>query len=253
LQTEGSAYSIVSCKTEYCYFYNFRFTGLTGKGFSRYFIKGRSMTGPFFNFSCNKSSNHASIRVMTEKQKQGRSLLAGFFRREYRAMVNYVRMRIDDAAEHDSEDIVQDVMASFLSAADVTAPINNLAAYCYQGLRNRVIDMLRRRRKHESLDAPLSQESEVPMTLYDVIADATHDTEHLVENKLQKENIMEAIDDLPDEQRAVVIATEIEGRSFSELAETWEVPLGTLLARKSRAFEKIRNNLRALEQAPQGS
>lgn len=186
---------------------------------------------------------------MTELQRHNR--LTDFFRKEYRTMVRYVRMRISDAAERDSEDIVQDVMTAVLSGADVTAPINNLAGYCYEGLRNRVIDRLRQRRKHESLDAPLSVESDTHMTLHDVIADAKHDTGKVVESRLEREAVMEAIGELPDDQRAVIIATEIENRSFSELAETWEVPIGTLLARKSRALEKIKTRLRALEGAPQ--
>jgi RNA polymerase sigma factor (sigma-70 family) len=185
---------------------------------------------------------------MTEQQRH--RTLAGFFSKEYRTMVRYVKTLIDDAAERDGEDIVQDVMAAFISAADVTIPINNLAAYLYEALRNRVIDMLRRRKKHLSLDAPLTLDDKETATLLDVIADTKQDPVGMVEKKRQRERIMEAIDNLPDEQRAVVIATEIDDRTFSELAEAWDVPIGTLLARKSRAVEKIRCKLSALENAP---
>lgn len=164
-------------------------------------------------------------------------------------MVRYVRSRIDDAAERDSEDIVQDVMAAFISAGDVTVPINNLASYLYQALGNRIVDMLRRRKKHLSLDAPITGDDGTE-TLLDVIADTKHDTETMAEKNQQKKMILSAIDGLPDDQRAVVIATEIHHRSFGELAENWNVPMGTLLARKSRAFEKIRNTLQALDKAP---
>jgi RNA polymerase sigma factor (sigma-70 family) len=183
---------------------------------------------------------------MTEKQRI--RPLTEFFRKEYRAMVGYVRSRIDDTADRDSEDIVQDVMAAILSAADVTGPANNLAAYCYQALRNRVVDMLRRRRKQASLDAPIGDvDHEEERTLLDVIADVKHDPGEAVESRQEHRNIMAAIDELPDDQRAVVIATEVEGRSFNELAESWDVPIGTLLARKSRAIEKIRAKLHTLD------
>jgi RNA polymerase sigma-70 factor (ECF subfamily) len=187
---------------------------------------------------------------MTEKQRST-SHLNDFFRKEYRTMVRYVKARIDDAAERDGEDIVQDVMASIITAGDVTVPINNLAAYLYEALRNRVVDMLRRRKKHLSLDAPLAFEGEEAATLMDVIADTKHDTGSLAEKNQQKKLLMEAMDELPDDQRAVIIATELDDRNFSELAETWDVPIGTLLARKSRAVEKIRNKMLALDKVSQ--
>jgi RNA polymerase sigma factor (sigma-70 family) len=55
--------------------------------------------------------------------------------------------------------------------------------------------------------------------------------------------MFEAIEDLPEAQREVLVATELEGRSFRELAEEWEVPIGTLLARKHRAIRALRETL----------
>lgn len=164
-------------------------------------------------------------------------------------MVRYVKARIADAADRDGEDIVQDVMAAVISAGDVTVPINNLAAYFYQALGNRVIDMLRRRKKHLSLDAPLTGGEEA-VTLHDALADVKYDTGMALEKHQENAMIMEAIDELPGDQRAVIIATEIDDRSFSELAENWGIPIGTLLARKSRALEKIRKKMRAQHKVP---
>ena len=57
------------------------------------------------------------------------------------------------------------------------------------------------------------------------------------------EAMFEAIEDLPEAQREVLVATELEGRSFKELAEEWNIPLGTLLARKHRAIRALRETL----------
>jgi DNA-directed RNA polymerase specialized sigma24 family protein len=57
------------------------------------------------------------------------------------------------------------------------------------------------------------------------------------------DGIFEAMDELGAEEKAVILETEFEGKSFHRLAEEWDVPLGTLLARKSRALEKIRKRL----------
>jgi RNA polymerase sigma-70 factor (ECF subfamily) len=144
-------------------------------------------------------------------------------------LVGFVRRRIDDAADRDAEDIVQDVMLNLFDKADFAAPIENLSAYIYQSLRNRITDMLRKRR-----DTSFFRE------LVQLSAD---DTEKVIEKKQIKAKIYDAIDALSEDQRAVVIATEFENRSFRELSEEWRIPIGTLLARKSRALKNIKKEL----------
>ena len=60
--------------------------------------------------------------------------------------IGYVRRLIDDAAERDGEDIVEDVIVNLFDKADITSPIDNLTAYVYRSLRNRIIDYLRKKR-----------------------------------------------------------------------------------------------------------
>jgi len=160
------------------------------------------------------------------------SKITDFFNREYKRLVRFVRYLIVDEAERDAEDIVQDVMLNIFNKTDIIEPIENLSAYIYQSLRNRVKDLLRKKKDMTSLS--------------ELIHDVRYDTVHEFEKKEIQEQIFRAIDSLSDEQRAVIIATEFEGRSFRELAEEWQIPIGTLLARKSRALEKMRHRLTGL-------
>jgi len=155
-----------------------------------------------------------------------------FFRRERMKLLRYVRSLIEDAGDRDAEDIVQDVMLSIFDRADVSLPIENLTAYVYQSLRNKVIDIFRKKRDVVSLD--------------EVISEAGCDAVRDLEKKELIEQIFDAMDSLPPEQRAVLIATEFEDRSYRELSEEWTVPIGTLLARKSRALNKIKKELTGL-------
>jgi len=157
------------------------------------------------------------------------SKLTDFFRRERVRLVRYVRSLIEDAGDRDAEDIVQDVMLSIFDKADVTIPIENLAAYVYQSLRNRVVDIFRKKQDVVSLE--------------EAIAEAGCDPACQVERRELIECIFNVMDLLPPEQRDVLIATEFEGRSYRELCEEWNVPMGTLLARKSRALNKIKQEL----------
>jgi RNA polymerase sigma factor (sigma-70 family) len=155
-----------------------------------------------------------------------------FFRTEYKKWVGYVRRLIDDTAERDAEDVVQDVILHIFDRADIGAPIENLSAYIYQSLRNRVVDLLRKRKDMLSLS--------------NMILASSMDTASEFEKRELQEKIYQAMDYLNDEERAVVIATEFDGGSFRELSDAWGVPIGTLLARKSRALKKIRQKLTVL-------
>jgi len=157
--------------------------------------------------------------------------MAEFLRRERQALVGYVRRRIAAAAELDAEDIVQDVMLGLLDRADPTVPIRDLAAYIYRALSNRITDAYRGRRE----TAELTAES--------VAAAPSDDPLRAAETREMVDAAFAALDELSPQERAVVLATELEGRAFKDLAEEWDVPLGTLLARKSRALEKLRSRL----------
>jgi RNA polymerase sigma factor (sigma-70 family) len=57
------------------------------------------------------------------------------------------------------------------------------------------------------------------------------------------EQVEDALDDLPREQREVFIAHELEGASFKELATRWDVSVNTLLSRKRYAILALREQL----------
>ena len=172
--------------------------------------------------------------------------LRQFFTSEYHALVAFVRSLIDDAAEREAEDIVQDVAFHFFEKGDIGEPIEHLGAYVYQSLRNRVIDSFRRRKPVESLDAPMGGGEEDGLRLADVIRQSTGDPDVLVQNSELFDKAMALIRALPIREQAVIIATEIEGCTFAELSDRWEVPIGTLLSQKSRSLKKIRKQLKSI-------
>jgi len=172
----------------------------------------------------------------------GKISIVEFLTTERGRLIRYVRHLIDDAAERDGEDIVQDVALNLFSRADVLMPIETLSAYVYQSLRNRVIDYLRRRRDVVSLDESIDEDG--GSSLIQELSETMSDGEKEVTRAELRKSIVSAIDQLPGEQKAVVIETELNGRSFRDLSREWGIPIGTLLARKSRALAKIRESLR---------
>jgi RNA polymerase sigma factor (sigma-70 family) len=165
--------------------------------------------------------------------------IVSFMTNEREKLVRYVRRFIDDTAERDGEDIVQDIILNLFNRADFTIPIENLTAYVYRALRNRTIDYIRRKREILSLDEGWSDEE--TLSLYQVLAEPQSDRMDESSRLEIRQNLFKALSVLNDEQRAVLVATELEGRTFRELSEEWGVPIGTLLARKSRAIQKIKD------------
>jgi RNA polymerase sigma factor (sigma-70 family) len=174
---------------------------------------------------------------------QKKQSLQTFFKNEAKRLKSYVRRFIDDTAEEDAEDIIQDVMLGIFDRADITAPIENLAAYVYRSLYNRIVDRYRRssRGRVKFIDSSIGHGND--HTLSDLLSDVRYDVHTELEKKRLREDLFEAVDSLKPNLRAVFIATEFEGRSFRELSELWNVPIGTLLSQKHRAMEKIKSAL----------
>jgi RNA polymerase sigma factor (sigma-70 family) len=159
---------------------------------------------------------------------------------ERETLVGYVRRFIDDTAERDSEDIVQDVALNMFNKADITVPIENITSYVYQALRNKIIDYLRRRRDVISLDEDWMEDGEV--SLLDALHDPQKDGTSDISRMETRESLFKALSLLDEDQRSILITTELEEKTFQEVSEETGISLGTLLARKSRALKKIKES-----------
>jgi RNA polymerase sigma factor (sigma-70 family) len=170
---------------------------------------------------------------------QVRKSLAHVLEREKARFLRFVRRRLTRISAMDAEDIVSDVILGLLRRADVFGEIESLTSYAYRSLENRMVDFRRFSRDTVSLDAEESLAPGVSAQLSDP------DTpEHGAARLELRERLLWAVGQLGPPERAVWIATEIDGRGFRELAEEWDKPLGTLLSRKSRANARLRQLLK---------
>jgi RNA polymerase sigma factor (sigma-70 family) len=172
-------------------------------------------------------SNH------TENQKR----LSGLFAREYDNLVAFVKRYWHGNEQADAEDIVQDVILNLYTKVDFNRPVENLIAYTYRSLKNRVIDW-QRKRSDKVLSAFDDEESGENRLLRTLASDDT-DPELEKEKEANLEQMLDLIDELRPDQQEIIILTELEGYTFDELSKEWGVPLGTLLSRKHRAIAKL--------------
>lgn len=173
----------------------------------------------------------------------GRNRLAEIFSRERARLLQVVRRRLFDVSITDAEDLVQDVFHNILRRADLIEQIENSTGYVYQSLTNRITD----RRRTPPREILLSQDDgsgDDPLQRALEPASPDLDPEELLRRKQLREEIRRALDALAPPDRAIWIETEIEGRSYREIAAETGEPVGTLLSRKSWAAKLLRAHLR---------
>ncbi len=165
--------------------------------------------------------------------------------RERTRLGNFIRRRVRDPSE--AEDILQDVFGEFVQAYRLPAPIEQASAWLFRVARNRIIDRFRKKKEQpltESDDDPDEASDDYRLDLALPALDAG--PEALYARSVVLEALQRALDELPENQRDVFIAHELDGISFKEMAAQTGVPLNTLLARKRYAVLHLRLQLQAV-------
>ena len=165
--------------------------------------------------------------------------------REQGRLRNFIRRRVADDAE--AEDILQDVFYELVEAYRLMKPIEQAGAWLYRVARNRIIDAFRKK-KPEPIAQPIGEANngEERMTLEDLLPSADAGPEAEYARGVLMDELEDAIDELPEDQRAVFVAHEIEGRSFKEISAEIGVSVNTLLSRKHHAALFLRRRLQLL-------
>ena len=176
--------------------------------------------------------------VTTEQDRK----ISAAVRREGGRLRNFIRRRVLDAAE--AEDILQEVLYELVAAHRLTQPIEQAGAWLMRVARNRIIDRFRKKRAEPFSNSPfLVDEEDDGSALEDLLPSIEPGPEGEAIRQVLLEQVEEALDELPPEQREVFIAHELEGASFKELSARWGVSVNTLLSRKRYAVLALREQL----------
>lgn len=156
---------------------------------------------------------------------------------------NFIRRRVADGS--DTEDILQEVFCELLEAYRLMKPIEQVSAWLFRVARNRITDRFRKKKFELFADTSMSKENEG--LLMEELLPATEDgPEETFVRKVLLEEIEDALEELPAEQRTVFLAHEVEGLSFREISEQTGVSVNTLLSRKHYAVRSLRLRLQAM-------
>lgn len=194
----------------------------------------------------NRLQNQMKETLVLERiQREQDQRISETVEREGARLRSFIRRRVAD--QGDAEDILQEVFYEFVQAYRLMKPVEEVSGWLFRVARNRIIDLFRRRKPGGSLSDPVVvAEDGEELLLQDLLPspDAGPDTAYA--RSVLLEELDDALDELPQGQREVFIAHEIEGRSFKELSKEMGVSVNTLLARKHRAVTHMRQRLQAI-------
>src|SRR5207249_6171870 len=177
---------------------------------------------------------------MAEQDQQ----ISEVVRREQSRLRSFIRRRVPDP--RDAEDILQDVFYELVEANRLLMPIEHVTGWLFRVARNRITDLFRKKKPDSFSDAAVEDEDGELLRIEDLLPSPDAGPEALYVRSVLLDELELAIDELPEEQREVFLAHELEGRSFQEMAVETGVSLNTLLSRKRYAVLHLRERLRSI-------
>jgi RNA polymerase sigma factor (sigma-70 family) len=165
-------------------------------------------------------------------------------KREGSRLRNFIRRRVSDPG--DVEDVLQDVFYRLVEANRLLMPIDHVTGWLFRVARNRITDLFRKKKPEPFSDAAVEDEEGELLRIEDLLPSPDAGPEALYFRNLLLDELELALDELPDEQREVFVAHELEGRNFRELSDEMGVSVNTLLSRKRYAVLHLRERLRSI-------
>lgn len=179
----------------------------------------------------------ASLELMTDQDQR----ITDVVTRERSRLGNFIRRRVPDPG--DAEDILQDVFFALVEANRLLMPIEHVTGWLFTAARNRITDFFRKKKPERFGDLNASGEAGDALAFEELLPSPDAGPEELYTRSELLDELEDALDDLPKEQREVFIAHEFEGRSFKEISAATGVSVNTLLARKRYAVLHLRKRL----------
>ena len=182
----------------------------------------------------------AGSTSMTEQDRQ----ISEIFSEQQSRLRNFIRRRVPDAS--DAEDIMQEVFYELVEANRLLMPIEHVTGWLFRVARNRITDLFRKKKPELFGDAAAEDEDGELRQIEDLLPSPDAGPEALYLRSVLLDELEAALGELPDEQREVFVAHELEGRSFKELSVESGVNVNTLLSRKRYAVLRLRHRLQSV-------
>jgi RNA polymerase sigma factor (sigma-70 family) len=152
----------------------------------------------------------------------------------------------------DAEDVVAEAVERAWARLDELRDTRQFEGWLFRILNNTFINLWRRRRSRQHRETELDlSDSESSEAFQFSLFQQVHqpfllwwDTpEERLVNNLLRADIQQALDSLPDVFRVTIVLVELQGYSYREVSEMFDVPLGTVRSRLNRARSLLQKAL----------
>jgi RNA polymerase sigma-70 factor (ECF subfamily) len=142
----------------------------------------------------------------------------------------------------DARDITQDAFVKAYNNLDSFRLEASFYTWLYRIAMNLAIDFIRKRTRQGTTsydDAVAARDEDGGL------AEVHHDDDprKLLERKRLYAKIMDAVEELPPDQRQAILLRELEGLSYKEISEIMDIPEGTVMSRLFYARKKLQKSL----------
>src|SRR5436309_9269858 len=138
----------------------------------------------------------------------------------------------------EAADLVQETMLKAYGAWHQFGRRTNAKGWLLTILRHAFINEYRRRTRHpETVDLDAIE----PFSVFEELQD--EDPQGTFFDRIVDDEVLRAIDQLPEQFRETVVLSDVEGLSYEEIARVLDVPVGTVKSRLFRARRLLQGKL----------
>jgi RNA polymerase sigma-70 factor (ECF subfamily) len=181
-----------------------------------------------------RDGDHDAFRVLVERYQE----------RAFRLALRVLR------DEEQARDAVQDAFLKVYGALDRFEGRSGFYTWLYRVVFNRCLDLQRRERARPALHASAaSEESGGEEAMLGEGAEEGVGASRFASPESRRSDselrvlLVDAVEALPDDARQTFLLREVDGLSYSEIAEVLDVPKGTVMSRLHYARKRLRETL----------
>jgi RNA polymerase sigma factor (sigma-70 family) len=191
------------------------------------------------------SGNRNTVFNLTMNESQTQNTVSQTFNKFGKQLLSFIKNKV--TVTEDAEDILQEVWYQFSNLTNIDA-LENASAWLYTVSRNKITDFYRKK-KTDNLEDYSYEDDEGHFSIKEILLlDDSYSPELAMFKELFWEELLKALDDLPENQRQVFILNEMEDKTLQEIADEKGEKLKTIISRKGYAVKHLRKRLLPLYQ-----
>ncbi len=179
------------------------------------------------------------VDIMMTDKRQNIIQAVGTYSKQ---LFGFIRGKV--GTDEDAEDILQDVWYQYSNMNEVEA-IESVSGWLYRVAKNKITDRFRKKKTAHLEDFTFESENG-EINFKEILLADNSTPENAFFKKLFWEELMAALNELPEKQRDVFVQNELEDISLQQIANKTGESIKTIISRKGYAVKHLRERLNNL-------